>query len=111
MNTYIMNFIVYTFAMIGFLLMVLFVYKKAVYSAPVQNNKNMLNVETSMKLSPTKTIYVINAGKERFLIAGDTANTTMLAKLENTDFEPGNFSANTLQRQEEILHTTSDSKR
>ena len=44
---------------------------------------DFLQVENSLRISPVKTIYVIKAGSERFLIAGDTATTTMLAKLEN----------------------------
>ena len=83
MNTYIVNFAVYSFAMVGFLLTMLFVYKKSIYPSIQSNNKNFLKVENTLKLSPVKTIYVIEAGSEKFLIAGDTANTTMLAKLEN----------------------------
>lgn len=87
MNTYIVNFAVYSFAMVGFLLTMLFIYKKSVFPSIGQNNKNFLKVENTLKLSPVKTIYVIKAGDEKFLIAGDTANTTMLAKLENTSIE------------------------
>ncbi len=83
MNSYIVNFITYSFAMVGFLLTVLFIYKKSVNITEGQNKKNFLQVETSLRISPVKTIYVIKAGNEKFLIAGDTANTTMLAKLEN----------------------------
>ena len=83
MNSYIMHFVIYTFAMIGFIVMALFVYKKAVYAPQNSGKKNILSVETLLKLAPTKTVYVIKAGSERFLIAGDSSNTTMLAKLEN----------------------------
>ena len=83
MNSYIIHFVIYTFAMIGFIVMALFVYKKTVYAPQNTNKKNILSVETLLKLAPTKTVYIIKAGSERFLIAGDSANTTMLAKLEN----------------------------
>ncbi len=90
MNGYLMHFVAYTFAMVGFITMAVFVYKKAMYSSsPSSRNKEFLSVENSMRLSATKTVYVIKAGNEKFLIAGDSANTTMLAKLnsENTNIK------------------------
>ena len=84
MNNYLIHFIAYTFAMIGFIVMILFIYKKAMYAGESSKNKNFLSVESTLKISPTKTVYVIKAGKEKFLIAGDAANTTMLAKLDNS---------------------------
>lgn len=85
MNSYIIHFVIYTFAMIGFIVMALFVYKKAVYAPQNTSKKNLLSVETLLKLAPTKTVYIIKAGTERFLIAGDSANTTMLAKLDSVN--------------------------
>lgn len=85
MNSYIMHFATYTFAMIGFIVIVLFVYKKTMYSQSGNENRNFLKVENALKLSPTKTVYVIKAGTERFLVAGDSANTTMLAKLDGNN--------------------------
>ncbi len=82
MNSYIINFATYTFAMIGFIALILYVYKKSVYNTLNVKNKNYLNVENILRLSPAKTIYIIKAGTERFLIAGDNSTTTMLAKLD-----------------------------
>ncbi len=82
MNSYLVNFATYTLAMIGFLAIAVFVYKKTAFSGTKVQNKDFLQVENSLRLSATKTVYVIKAGKEKFLIAGDAANTTMLAKLE-----------------------------
>ena len=87
MSNYIVNFTTYLFAMIGLLITILFVYKKSTNITSMQHKKNFLQVETSLRISPVKTIYVIKAGNEKFLIAGDTANTTMLAKLENNNYE------------------------
>lgn len=91
MNSYLANFAIYTLAMIGFIVLALFIYKKSVYTNSNTKNKGFLQIETSLRLSATKTVYVIKAGKEKFLIAGDASNTTMLAKLENNqtinDFE------------------------
>lgn len=89
MNSYLINFVTYTFAMIGFIVMALFIYKKTGYNNQRSADKNFLKVENLLKLSASKSIYVIKAGEERFLIAGDTANTTMLAKLETEDYTPG----------------------
>ena len=83
MNGYILHFAVYTFAMIGFIAMALVIYKKSMYCSNTSKQKEMLNVENVLKLSATKILYVIKAGEERFLIAGDSANTTMLSKLEH----------------------------
>ncbi len=96
MNSYLLHFVAYTFAMIGFIVMVLFIYKKAMYAGESAKNKNFLSVESSLKISPTKTVYVIKAGKEKFLIAGDAANTTMLAKLENQIFNEFDQKENTV---------------
>ncbi len=81
MNHYIINFTAYTFAMIGFIAIAVFIYKKSIYTASNQGDKEYLKVENALRLSASKTIYVLKAGREKFLIAGDSANTTMLAKL------------------------------
>lgn len=83
MNSYILHFGIYTLAMIGFIAIALYVYKKSVFTGIQTRDKDFLTVENYLKLSPTKTVYVIKAGEEKFLIAGDSSCTTMLAKLEN----------------------------
>ena len=75
-------FVTYIFAMVGFIVALLFVYKKAMYSPTNVKNREYLKVENALRLSPTKNIFIIKAGSERFLIAGDNANTTLLAKLD-----------------------------
>lgn len=88
MQNYIMNFIVYTMAMVGFICLTLFIYKKSMSLPQNLINKDYLKVENLIKLSATKTIYIIKAGCERFLIAGDTTNTTLLAKLDKDNLPP-----------------------
>ena len=83
MNGYIIHFATYIFAMTGFIALALFIYKKSTAININPAKKDFLKVENSLRLSATKTIYVIKAGNEEFLIAGDTTNTTLLAKLEN----------------------------
>lgn len=87
MNNYIIHFVTYTFAMAGFIAMLLFVYKKAIMPSTGNRTKKFLKVESTLRIAPTKTIYVLQAGNERFLIAGDAANTTMLAKLDENNIE------------------------
>lgn len=87
MNGYIINFTVYTLAMIGFIVLALYVYKKSTYFPNNAKNNVYLKVENTLRLSPTKTIYAIKAGNEKFLIAADASTTTMLAKLENSETE------------------------
>lgn len=101
MNSYLINFAIYTLAMIGFIVMALFVYKKSTNIKPGSKNKEFLQVENSIRLSATKTIYVIKAGNEKFLIAGDPASTTMLSKLdENKNIE--NYGNETINKKEKV---------
>ncbi len=37
-----------------------------------------------MTLSPRKTLYIVSAGDEKFLIAGDVDRTTLISKLGET---------------------------
>ncbi len=85
MSTYLLNFIVYTTAMIGIIFLAVFVYKKCSYNC-VSKSK-FLNVEDCINLSPRKSLYVVRAGNERFLIASDPEKTSLISKLdENTTF-------------------------
>lgn len=80
MSGYLMSFILYTTAMIGVIFLALFVFKT--FSNKCFSKKSsMLNIEDSMGLSPRKTLYVIKAENERYLIAADVDRTTLIAKL------------------------------
>ena len=84
---YMGNFIVYFLAMIGIIILALFVYKKFNMSSVGFRRNNSLSVEDTLSLSPRKTLYVIRNGKERFLIAGDLERTTLISKLEDSTEE------------------------
>ncbi len=84
MGHYMLHFIIYTMAMIGLIFFALFVYKKFSISAVSLKKKGILNVEDALGLSPRKTLYIIKAGNERFLIAADLERTTLISKLEDT---------------------------
>ena len=81
MGHYLINFSIYTLAMIGVIFAALFVFKT--FSNKCFSKKSsMLQIEDSMNLSPRKTLYVINAKNERFLIASDVDRTSLIAKLD-----------------------------
>ena len=80
MGGYLINFIVYTTAMVGIIFLAVFVYKK--FSCTVESKSKFLNVEDCISLAPRKNLYVVRAGKERFLIASDIDKTSLISKLD-----------------------------
>ena len=86
MGIYLINFLVYTMAMVGLLFICLMVYKKTMSNAKCTKNNDELIVENALKLAPRKTVYVVKVGEEKFLIAGDAERTTFLAKLDGKEF-------------------------
>lgn len=82
---YISNFIVYFLAMIGIIILALYVYKKFSISSFSIRRNNSLKIEDTLSLSPRKTLFVIRDGNERFLIAADLERTTLISKLEDRE--------------------------
>ena len=82
MGGYLVNFTVYTMAMLGLISFAVFVFKKFTDGTMRSDKSKFLNVEESMSLSPRKTLHVVRAGNERFLIAADIDRTTLISKLE-----------------------------
>ena len=80
MTSYIINFGVYTMAMIGFIALCAFIYKKS-NTLTAFNSKSSLKIDDKIALNARKSLYVVNAGGERFLIAGDIDNTSLIARL------------------------------
>ncbi len=80
MTSYMINFGVYTMAMIGFIALCAFIYKKSNTLATF-NTKSSLKIDDKITLNARKSLYVVNAGGERFLIAGDIDNTSLIARL------------------------------
>ncbi len=87
MSHYIVHFAVYTMAMIGLIFFALFVYKKFSISAISLKKKGLIEIEDALGLSPRKTLYIIKANNEKFLIAADLERTTLISKLENEQKE------------------------
>lgn len=92
MSGYFLNFIVYTAAMIGVIFLAVFVYKKFSYNGT--SKSKFLNVEDCISLAPRKNLYIIRAGKERFLVASDAERTSLISKLDI------NYTKNTVIPQE-----------
>lgn len=84
---YISNFIVYFLAMIGIIILALYVYKQFNVSGIGNRRSNLLSIEDTLSLTPRKTLYVVREGSERFLIAADLDRTTLISKLEGRDVE------------------------
>ena len=82
---YLSHFSVYTLAMLSVIGIALFVYKKFNMVNFSSRKSNLLRVEDVLSLSPRKTLYVINANGEKFLIAGDLDRTTLISKLEQKE--------------------------
>ncbi len=83
MSGYFVQFLAYTFAMVGFLAVCMITYKKFCQPAMMNNSADCLCIENALRLNPKKQIYVVRAGNERFLVASDAETTTMLAKLDS----------------------------
>lgn len=81
---YLANFIVYTLAMVGVMGLALFAFKKFALGGGKSSGSKNLRVLDTMTLSARKTLYIVSAGDEKFLIAGDVDRTTLIAKLGKT---------------------------
>lgn len=83
MGGYLVNFAVYTLAMIGLIFFALMMYKKFAIGGDCSKKSGFLGVEESISIAPRKNLYVVRAGNERFLIAGDVDKTTLISKLDD----------------------------
>ncbi|MBD5401739.1 FliO/MopB family protein [bacterium] len=84
MGSYIANFAVYTMAMTGLIFFAVFAYKKFMNGGFRKDSSNFLSIEESMNINPRKSLLVVRAGSEKFLIASDVDRTTLLSKLDET---------------------------
>ena len=78
---YITNFIVYTLAMVGVIVVALLVFKNATTIGGGKASK-YLKIIDSISLGQRKNLYIVSTGKEQFLIAGDVNNTCLISKLD-----------------------------
>lgn len=85
MSGYIASFSIYTLAMIGVIFIGLVVVKKTLSMSPQKNKNNFLKVESSLSIEPRKTLHVIKAGREKFLIASAGDGCQFMTKLEKQE--------------------------
>ena len=92
---YLTNFIVYTLAMVGVVMLALFIFKAST-SSGIKAKSKFLKVHDSLSLGPRKTLYIVSAGEEKFLIAGDVDKTSLISKLETSTekVEPAPYTIN-----------------
>ena len=84
---YLGNFIVYTLAMVGVIVVALLVFKGTTSGGNFGKKSKYLKLVDSMSLGQRKNLYIVSTGKEQFLIAGDVDKTTLISKLEELDSE------------------------
>lgn len=82
MGGFIANITVYTMAMIGLIFFALMMYKKFFNGNAYGNKSGFLGVEESINIAPRKSLYVVRAGNEKFLVASDAERTTLISKLD-----------------------------
>lgn len=83
---YLANFMVYTFAMVGVIVIALLVFKNSTSGGMIKKSKYLKLVDT-MSLAPRKNLYIVSVGEEKFLIAGDVDKTTLISKLNTNSSE------------------------
>jgi len=81
-TAYLVKIVFYTAGVIGMLLIGFVVAKACLYNGATFNKrKGNLEIEESLPISPRKTLHIVRAFGEKFLVASDQNSTTMLAKL------------------------------
>lgn len=81
---YLANFMVYTFAMVGVIMLAVFIFKMSSNGGGRATSK-YLKVHDTLSLGPRKTLYIVSAGDEKFLIAGDIDKTSLISKLNSKE--------------------------
>lgn len=71
-------------AMAGVLAFALLVFKHTTGGGNRFGKGKCLKVLDTLSLGTRKTLYIVSAGEEKFLIAGDTDRTTLISKLTPT---------------------------
>ncbi len=102
---YLTHFIVYILAMMSVIGIALWVYKQFSATNVKGKRSGSLNVEEVLTLSPRKTLYVINAHGEKFLIAGDLDRTTLISKLDDKKEVRNTVDLSDFIKKEDVLYT------
>ena len=82
---YLANFMVYTLAMVGVIVVALLIFKSATSGGITGGKSKYLKIIDTLNLAPRKTLYIVSTGREKFLIAGDVDKTNLISKLETAE--------------------------
>ena len=82
---YLANFMVYTLAMVGVIVVALLIFKSATSGGITGGKSKYLKIIDTLNLAPRKTLYIVSTGREKFLIAGDVDKTSLISKLETSE--------------------------
>lgn len=106
MGGYVLNFAVYTLAMLGLIFFALMIYQKVSQNGGLGLKKsNFLEIEETMPIGARKSLYVVRAGNERFLVASDIDKTSCIAKLDGyQNEEPENNEQDEVSRSLDELY-------
>ena len=99
---YLTNFIVYTFAMVGIIMLAVFIFKTT-STVKTKKGSSFLKVHDTLSLGPRKTLYVVSAGDEKFLIAGDVDKTSLISKLNAKENVENNYEIKSFRETMESL--------
>ena len=83
---YLANFMVYTLAMVGIIVVALLVFKNATMTGSCKSSK-YLKIIDSMSIGQRKNLLIVSTGKEQFLIASDVDKTSLISKLNDLSEE------------------------
>ncbi|HSA06405.1 MAG TPA: flagellar biosynthetic protein FliO [Candidatus Gastranaerophilales bacterium] len=95
MTGYILGFSVYTLAMIGVIFVAFVVAKKCLAMTPHKNKTEFLKIENCLNIEPRKNLYVVKAGREKFLISTSGEHCHFMTKLDVNNFNNSCFERNT----------------
>lgn len=87
MTGHLTGFLVYMSAMLGVIFIAFIVVKKSLTFNSDKHKNNFLKVESSLNLEPRKTLYVIRAGKERFLVSSGIEGCQFMTKIEENNIQ------------------------
>lgn len=87
MGHYLLNFTVYTLAMVGLIFFALFLYKKSTGIGFCARKNGSIKILDVLNITPRKSFYILQAGNEKFLVASDADRMNLISKLENGSFE------------------------
>ena len=82
---YLANFMVYTLAMVGVIVVALLIFKSATSGGITGGKSKYLKIIDTLNLAPRKTLYIVSTGREKFLIAGDVDKTSLISKLQTAE--------------------------